>query len=57
VYREGGAVDEFRIVSTEPAVVLARPDFNVTYHLDAATAESLLLVPPAPAHAEADAGR
>src|SRR5690606_3274397 len=48
VHREDGSVDAFRVVASDPVPALARPGFNVTYHLDAATARRLLLAPSPP---------
>jgi hypothetical protein len=44
-----GAPVVFEILSLEPAPVLARRDLDIQYHLDAFTAEQLLIAPPAAA--------
>lgn len=41
---QGGATVRFEILETGPAVILARRDLGVQYHLDAYTARQLLLV-------------
>jgi hypothetical protein len=44
-----GAPVVFEILALEPAAVLARRDLDIQYHLDAFTAQQLLLAPPAAA--------